>query len=63
MFGQFFQRKTEVTLPQASSLEQLFYQAVQQQEPMIVFTSKGEIVDANPLFLSAVGYAKPDIVG
>lgn len=63
MFKQMFSAKSEAAKPQASTLDQLFYQAVQQQEPMIVFTPQGEIVDANALFLSAVGYAKSEILG
>ncbi len=63
MFGQMFQRQTKAAAPQSSSLEQLFYHAVQQQEPMIVFTPQGEIVDANSLFLAAVGYNKVNVVG
>lgn len=63
MFRKFLQRKTDETEPQRTTLEQLFFQAVHEQEPMIVFTPQGEIVDANPLFLTAVGYQKADIVG
>lgn len=63
MFRQMFSAKNETAKPQASTLDQLFYQAVQQQEPMIVFTPQGEIVDANPLFLAAVGYTKADLMG
>ncbi len=63
MFGQIFQRQTTAAVAPGNSLEQLFYQAVQQQEPMIVFTPQGEIVDANPLFLSTVGYTKSDLMG
>jgi methyl-accepting chemotaxis protein len=62
MFKQFFQRKT-ATAEQPVTLEQLFYQAVRLQEPMIVFTPEGEIVDANPLFLQAVGYEISEICG
>lgn len=63
MFGQMFQKKTQTTTPEAARLEELLYYAVQQQQPMIVFTPQGEIVNANPLFLAAVGYAEPEIVG
>ncbi len=62
MFKQFFQRKTATAEPPVT-LELLFYQAVRLQEPMIVFTPEGEIVDANPLFLQAVGYEKSEICG
>jgi len=60
MFKHFFQENKQQVAP---TLEQLFYHAVQQQEPMIVFSPKGDIVDANPLFLQAVGYDLDEIRG
>lgn len=63
MFKQFFQDKPTSQAVPAATLEQLFYQAVQQQEPMIVFSPQGDIVHANRLFLQAVGYELSEIVG
>lgn len=63
MFTQIFRRQPKKVAVVPVTLEQLFYQAVQQQEPMIVFTPQGDIVDANPLFLKAVGYELAEIRG
>lgn len=63
MFTQMFSRKTAAVPVAPATLEQLFYQAVQQQVLMIVFTSQGEIVDANPLFLQTIGYEKHEVSG
>jgi len=63
MFKQIFQRETLAAKTQPSTLEQLFYRAVQQQEPMIVFTPHGEVVEANSLFLQTMGYSPAEIVG
>ncbi len=63
MFKQMFSGKSQATQPEVATLDQLFYQAVQEQEPMIVFTPEGEVVDANPLFLQTIGYSKTEIVG
>lgn len=63
MFKHIFQRETLAAKPQPSTLEQLFYRAVQQQEPMIVFTPQGEVVEANSLFLQTMGYTSAEIIG
>jgi len=62
MFEHFFKRHQQKECIPAT-LEQLFYQAVQQQEPMIVFTPQGDIVDANAQFLTALGYELAEIQG
>lgn len=63
MFKRFFQDKNSHQPAAIATLEQLFYQAVQQQEPMIVFSPQGDIVDANALFLQTVGYELSEICG
>lgn len=63
MFKHIFQDKNPKQAVPTATLEQLFYQAVQQQEPMIVFSPQGEIIDANALFLKTVGYELSEIVG
>ena len=63
MFKHIFQRQTLADQVQPSTLEQLFYLAVKQQEPMIVFNPQGEIVEANALFLQTVGYEVDEVSG
>ncbi|MBU2428532.1 MAG: PAS domain-containing methyl-accepting chemotaxis protein [Gammaproteobacteria bacterium] len=63
MFGQLFQRKNTIKESPPKTLEQLFYSAVQAQEPMIVFTPQGDIVEANSLFLNTIGYAADELAG
>lgn len=63
MFKNIFQEKTPKQPVATATLEQLFYQAVHQQEPMIVFSPQGEIINANTLFLETVGYELSEISG
>ena len=63
MLQQFFRRKSEEISSSDVTLENFFYQAVKHQEPMIVFTPQGEIIDANKIFLDTIGYQLPEICG
>ncbi len=65
MFKHFFRPAAvlEQTESFANSMEALFYQAVQQQIPLIEFSPQGEILQANALFLQAVGYSSAELAG
>ena len=63
MFSQLFKRQNQTKERQPATFEQLLYQSVLQQEPMIVFSPQGDIVDANALFLQAIGYELSEIRG
>lgn len=65
MFKHFFglsavKEQTELTV---NSIEALFYQAVQQQIPLIEFSPQGDILQANPLFLQTMGYSSAELQG
>ena len=62
MFATLFGRHhAAAELPPSSN--DLFYQAVMKQIPVIIFSPDGEISDANELFLSTVGYQRNEVVG
>lgn len=65
MFKHFFSSAAvqDQTEQFANSMEALCYQAVQQQMPLIEFSPQGEILQANALFLQAVGYSSVELAG
>ncbi len=65
MFKHFFSSAAvqDQTEQFANSMEALCYQAVQQQIPLIEFSPQGEILQANALFLQAVGYSSVELAG
>jgi len=65
MFKHFFSSAAvkDQTEQFANSMEALCYQAVQQQIPLIEFSPQGEILQANALFLQAVGYSSAELAG
>jgi len=65
MFKHFFSSAAvqDQTEQFANSMEALCYQAVQQQMPLIEFSPQGEILQANALFLQAVGYSCAELAG
>lgn len=65
MFKHFFSSAAvqDQTEQFANSMEALCYQAVQQQMPLIEFSPQGEILQANALFLQAVGYSNAELAG
>lgn len=65
MFKHFFSSAAvqDQTEQFANSMEALCYQAVQQQMPLIEFSPQGEILQANALFLQAVGYSSAELTG
>ncbi len=62
MFASIFGRKALQSVPTPSSAD-LFYHAVLQHIPTIIFRPDGQIIDVNELFLNTVGYFREEIIG